>query len=663
MTSSIYTARHVAGSQNTVPLFKLHGLDNFAPSPISTLNLAGVALTKQTAYTAYATNISCFLWATKTKATTLVNGLPLGLFDSSDVLPLNCPPVQFTLKKAVDSDKSIRLVNSLGPGASTSTSGKTTIYHAPALPDGMLDTIIALTPAHFNCGRDAVNPAGAFAYKFLSSVCATFLRTHSYPAFSYESDESIQEFHTLHDVKDTEYIPYNTKDKEGKDVSAFAPIAFSSTLQGREMYTPDQMTDDDATTYPRLETPQGRFSTSGNDTVHKAKPCRKPQTNIGSSRDVPNLPGIAFPYFHGLVQPDAVFMSNVILQRFFQLLGSTVQKSQDTFLTIRRGCGSLSTTKEGMMLSHLLKGIDLALDTQSRCFMIFEAAEYKGFVLLGARFSIFDQTKWIAPSTEEQLSLALLSLDPHESAVSNLVSAFGRMTAEGTYTGPSVDRKTFTEPENLIEVFSGVRLTELDDVVEKEVNQSLRSLNYMGAGYIVRNPQMIADALETLASDTVLKLSRPTYIPSIRVNLSSRAFIILSRFGPEAISFWNERGVEIRCEAKEKPVVSGGKRKLGEMDAFANMPDKLFITPKPLSIAIQDFEKMLERQAIKVDSHERAGKYRNMVVESEEFRKRIWLSLVKIAGEAGPKKKRARREEDAGEGEVDLDDLLATLIG
>jgi len=664
MAPTIYVAKHLPSGSTPTPLFNLKGMDNLAPAQMSTILLEGVPLEKQVAYTEYSNNIACFLFATSHNKTITVTGLPIGpLLQHLTSFPIPCPTVSFTLKKPLDSDRSRKLLGVLGPGSSTTVSGKTTIYNAPVLPSDKIDMVMSLVPPHFNTGRDAVNPSGAKAYMILAGIMETFLRTHSYPAFSAEDEDSITEFHTLA-ANGSAYRLQMKKDDAGNEVQQFDPKDFSWFLQndGGDAMDEDDGDDDDDNVASKLRAAHGKFSTDGVDTVFKAKPCPLPQTNIGSRKDVPHLPGIVFPYFHGLTQPDGVYIAKTILRLFFPILGSTVQQCQETFVTLRRGCNSLSTTDEGLAMTHLLKGVDLALSTQTRCFMLYDSGKYHGFVLLGAKFAIFDNTIWVNAGSPEDLRSALSSMDPHDAAVKVLIEKFGVLTEKAAYSGPAVTEATFAEPENLVEVFKGLTLSSVDQAIERDIDRALRNLNYMGQGYLARNPQVVAEVLESLSTGAHLRLTRPTYIPSIRIDIGGKVFAALSKFGPEAVSFWNDRGIEIRCEAKDKVNVNLRKRKVGEMDLYGNMPDKILISAKPLSVAVRDLETVMKKGVIKIDMSERAGRYRNMSVESEDMRKRIWKALVSVVEETS-QAKRPRVETPDNGGEIDFDALFNQLVG
>lgn len=660
MTSTIFTAAHLASNGNTIPIFSLKGLDNLAPAKLSSLDITGVPLSRQVAYTQYAHNISSFLFATSIRKKVRVTGQPLGLIQSQSRLPIAPPPVYFTLKKPISSDSSKKLIQALGPGASTSISGKTTIYQAPALPERMYEQIYGLCPTHFNCGREAINPAGALAFRFLSVVTSTFLRTHSYPAFSAETEESLMEMNSLL-AGHTQLVERTIINEEGEEEQNFDPTVYSRTLNDLKITSGDTMDQDISPYQQKLLDAKHLIHTSGNEMVNVAKPCPKPQVNVGGRKDIPNLPGILFPYFQGLIQPDAVFLHKTILTHFFQLMGKTTQECQDTYTILRRGYGSLSTTKEGMEVTHLLKGISLALETQARCFVIYEMNEYKGFALLGAQFVVFNSTKWIVPGSEGELQDALSTLDPHESSVEHLILKFSELAAAGTYKGPVVANSTFSEPKNLIEVFKGLDISELDDDVVREIDQYLRGLNFMGDGYWARNPQTVIDALKIITAESNTVLTRPTYFPTIKIPIHTKEFAALSKFGPESVSFWNEKGSIIECKPAETHVNVGGKRKAGNMDLYINMPNKILVTPKPLAVAVNDMGKVLSKGAIKIDLNERAGKYRNMCVESEEMRKSMWRELLAIGDKAHSAKK-AKEDLDDDDG-LDFDQILFKLTG
>jgi len=663
--ATIYTARNIVGNDKTTPLFSLKGLSNIAPSTVSNLNIQGLSLERQVAYTQYSANISSFIFASLSRKIITVSPRPLGSLAINHSLPLDPPTVSFTLMKALDSDRSDKLVNNLGPGASRTQSGKTTIFHAPALPIQSLDLVNTVSTAFFNAGRDAINPKGMKAYVFLNTVIYSFLHVHSYPAFRNEDPESITIFDQLvaGDLGGSYHArDYKVKDDKGTEIARTRELedySYSSIENRKRVRSADEMDDEPQ---KRAATSSGYISSRGIEMVFRAKPVMQSQQNIGPVSAIPKSPGLIFPYFHGLIQPDAVFMNAMILRRFYQLMGSTHEKCQSAYVELRHGVNSLATTTRGMELCHILLGIDLALETQSRCFVIIDKNKYLGFSLLGARFAIFSNTRWFAPANEEDMLLAISRMDPHESAVSDIVEKLEKLKASDHYEGLTV-RSIFSEPSTLVEELSKLKMNELEEEDVRDLDRFVRNLNYMGTNYLSQNPQMISDMLATLSSTKDISLARPTYLPSIKAPFNDRAFKLLSRFGPEAPSFWNDRGSEIVCKPIDRSVVStGGKRKIGDSDIYGNMPVRLLITPKPLLIAVRDMNKVIETGKVKMDVRERAGKYRNISLEHEETRKSVWKGLIDLcAGEV----KRAKVDVDIDneDGGVSIDDALLKLLG
>jgi len=664
--ATIYTARNIVGNDKTTPLFALKGLPNIAPSTVSNLNIQGISLERQVAYTQYSANIASFIYATLIRKTVVVSPRPLGWISLIHTLPLDPPTVSFTLAKALDSDRADKLVNNLGPGASRTQSGKTIIFHAPALPIAQLELVNTVSTAFFNAGRDAINPKGMKSYLFLNTMIMTFLHVHSYPAFRSEDPESLTIFDQLvAGDYGGKYVAaeYTVTGKDGKPDEKktldLEDYAYSTNENGKRNRDEDEM---DVAPVKSTKTSIGYVRSRGTETVFRARPVTKSISNIGTVADIPKSSGLVFPYFHGLLQPDAAFMNSIVIRRFYQLLGSTHEKCQVTYLEIRHGINSLATTARGMEICHMLMGIDLALDTQSRCFVIVDKNKYLGFTLLGARFAVFANTRWFAPADEQDLLTALARMDPHESAVVDIIDKLEKLHASDRYTG-MMNRSIFAEPETLVGELEKLKVSEIDDEDIRDLDRFIRNLNYMGTGYISQNPQMIADMLATLASAKDIPLSRPTYLPSVKAPFASRNFRALSRFGPEAPSFWNDRGTEIICKPVDKSVVStGGKRKIGDSDIFGNMPDKLLITPKPLLIAVRDLDKVIESGKVKMDAKERAGKYRNISLENEDTRKSVWKGLIDLCAKE-TKKARVEVEIGLADGGVSVDEALLKLLG
>jgi hypothetical protein len=664
MASMIYAAKHVSSSDKAIPLFTLKGLPNLAPACISALDIVGIPAFKQVAFTQYADNIAYFIAATAKKIRYRVDGSPVGRLDLTERLPINAPVLKFSLKTALKPDQIDKYLKNLGQGATTERTGKTIVFSAPNLPDRWIDTVAKTSNSGFNAGRDFVNPDGLKAYHFISGTVNALLRVHTYAAVrnrASQDDKSIVDIQSLvsDPVSESTHRSFANSDLTSMVVKRKYSVSLANATDG------DDMDIEGSNKYlESLKSAKTFINVTGVDSVLWAKPSpfQTSDVNIGSPSDVPSQPGILFPYFEGLVQPDASGIRMFVARHFLRLLGTNMIECREEYLKLRRGISSLATTPVGMVLSHILLGIELALNTQGRCFLIVSNSKYSGFVLLGEDLCVFDGSRWHV-SSSETLPNDLLALDPHHHAAENLCRLFASMTASGHYNGNPVTMDDLKLPATTIDILQDLNVQEMSADTTKEVNQYLRRLNFMGKGYRAKDPQTIAEAIEQVLSDRDnLTIEGPTYIPELAAVVPlSREFVVLSSFGPDAPSLWNEKGKVIRCElGTADPNAKKSQKTSTDTIRFANMPERLLITPKPLSVAIRDMRKVVETKSVKMDFAERAGGFRNISIVSEPVRKRIWGALIDLDDVESPKKK-----QKTGQGvddEIDVDALMKKML-
>lgn len=651
----VYTTQALTTTGNTNPTFSFRGLDNQKASPISTQNLFGIPLEKQVAFTEYSSNISAFISATAFNKTVYITGRPYGPLPSTTaMLPLRYPALHFTLQKSPSDTVATRMISMLGEGASFEKTKNNVIFKTLKPSVNTFSQILPLSNPSFVSGPDSVNPSGFEAYIFLSRAINTFLRVHTYSAFGPNVADKLVAMRTLI-TKDA--LPGTGRYKLQPDSVASRTIATVDL---------DAMYDDHGETSRALATQLAStahfFETTGNDTVVHAKPSPAPTSaiNIGPVSSVPDGPGLVFPYFHQLVRPDDVGLKTFVYRRLFELLGNTGEACRDRFSKLRRGIQSLATTPAGMELSHITLGIELALQTQGRCFLLVDNDIYQGFVLLGDSFCINSHSKWIAPVESAFLRADLSHIDPHAKALVSLSSLLASMIVSGSYVGQLLSSEELDSPKVIAGMIDKVVKTKITKEEESEFNRLLCHLNFGGKGFLANNPQKVAEMLEILFGDADVQIDRPTYFSSVKDPISSKAYVLLSRFGPEAPSLWNERGDTYPCIAKATTSKTGEKRKIDETGDYEHMPKSILITPKPLSIAVRDMEKVMKSGTIRMDLKERAGRFRNVCVEDETMRKRIWKALVN----GSVNTKRQRKEEPAGKAVTEnYDDLLLQILG
>lgn len=659
----IFTARGIQPKESTSPLFKLNGAVNLFPDRLSNLGLVAMPQENAIAYDAYRANIDAFVAATASGHRVFVgaDGYP---FTPRGILPIPSPPVSWTPKKETSRDVLEKMKNSFAPGSSVEKSGKTFVLNIPTCDDDDLKFIMSIYNPNHSSGPDYVTPPGLAAFKFLTGFLHEFLATHTYPSFSQDPREEgrmvLSAALSKPSLPSARFIIEN-KDKPIGDDTYSARVARQE--EGREvegMQVDESGVGSVETYYKELS---GRIDLSLHDAVLTAKPSPgRAENNVGSISAIPELPGIVFPYFEGLVNADPNTFKDFVFAHCMRLLGADRKSVQDTYISLRRGFNSLSTTPAGKALSHILVCARLALQGQARLYVIVENKKYFGCVLLGSGFDVCTGGhKWVSAYSREQLRRDLSFLDPHLAAVEGLRSGLERMKIADKYTG-SVTFTTVDNPSELDSLLRGLTLKDADDDVVGEISSAISRLNFRGNGYrSVSNPADLIWFLKTFFSSDIVELTIPCYIPSVKQDRSDRLFILLSAFGPDAPSLWNEKGKEFLCQSLDKEIVVDGKRKrTGDLDIFGNMPEALLVTPKPILVALKDWQKfILVKKAIKIDLTERAGKNRNKGIVDDDTRKAIWTLLVDgMKGIGGPTAKKARVESE----EVNQDDAIAEFL-
>lgn len=685
----IHTAKHISSDAKTTPLFRLKGLPNLAPATISSLDIHGVALRRQVAFSQYADNITHFLAATSKGERLRIDGEPLGRLSVTGTnVPLAHPVVKFALLKDLPTQKVDKFVSTLGPGASSEVVGRTRVYTMKTMPKGMLAKLKVIASRDFNAGPDFVNIRGYEAYLLINRLIDLFLRVHTYTAkfepLPEESLVAIQSLDTTHPdfirahgeiMKTLKPQEQQVGEDEAMNLAGETPVAtddatehidvtdYSVAVEEGALINGSDEYEDEVSA---LGVHIGVYSTAGIDSVAWAKPSPVPNSEInrGPPGSVPEESGILFPYFCGLVEPDPKILREFVCRRAFLLLGNTTEECQANYLEYRRGIASLATTQVGMELTHMITGINLALQTQGRCFMLLDRKEYSGFVLLGHEFCVFDTKQWILPD-KENLRESLLNIDPHAKSVKELCRLFVGWRVKGAYSGDALSEDDFDHPVRIAAAFEKLDITQLEKEDLTYGNQLARCLNYQGDGFKPMDPIVVAEQIALLFSDAPIQLSPPTYFPDMTSVNTGREFAIMSRFGPESFSLWNDRGSLFECKPVQiTSVVTNNKRKREqkEEDKFANMPDRILITPKPLQIALNDWKKVVDKGSIRIDLKERAGKFRNVNVVSEMSRKKIWGALCDGLGEVETRPRKKTKGNDEPK-DAEYDDVMSALLG
>jgi hypothetical protein len=109
------------------------------PCSPNNLDIHGIALRRQVAFTEYARNIGYFIAATDSGLRHRVDGRPFGPPPvDKDMLPFKPPPVNFALLKELPATVTDKFTASLGPGSSSNVVGK-----GPRGADGIRSYVVS----------------------------------------------------------------------------------------------------------------------------------------------------------------------------------------------------------------------------------------------------------------------------------------------------------------------------------------------------------------------------------------------------------------------------------------------------------------------------------------------------------------------------------------
>jgi hypothetical protein len=636
---SIYLAPKSPSAIQVSPSFKARGITSHTTGSLKDLYHTGVARESQVAYNNYAANISSFISATNNqkKLETHIFGCALSdttrpLFD----LPL--PPIKFIPTMTLTQDQiDATLVKLADFDVTYKRQGKSsqfilrrpTYEIATKLNSACID-FIATQP-------EEIMPGDSICFRVLLRILSEFLATNTYPAFSTPPDENDLNSGNvmLEPVFElTAYAKYGPK-AVAKMIELAKKAGFGEEEEDMDV---DKAKESDYDFDPT------QFHKSliliDQDTIVKCKPSPLPMSyNVGSLSEFPgSLPGRLFPYFHGLNFPDKVTLRKILLSRFVRNLGNTLPDIKASFKYMRRSLDRVASTRSGQALAHLYKGMDLALESQTRMFVIFEDSEYLGFALLGERFFIYDGEEFLEPQSAEELIGEVSKLSTHKVAMEDmakLLSGLDLKAPVGTITKRAVESKDLSRSS---EVIREIRLRKFEEDDKEEMVKITRRLRYKES-YYLNTPDRILWAIEeiTARKDLELNLDVPQYIPTNVDLLDDKLFRTLLAFGPDAPSFLTNGGRDTFNLAPIHATAEGAS-----LPTNVIIPPKLHIPLKSVTVAFQDWKKMLKDKEFTMDFKERAGKNRCMVISQVNMVTDIMVGLCAAVGQTSKGKKRAR---------------------
>lgn len=620
---SLYIAQKINSNNQAHAVFTFRNIKGYTQAAPSAVHIVGLPHIREPAYSGYKDNIDIFILANNTGKSVRLDSEG-GLYIPKGFLPISIGPLVFSVNQSLKltADQEDRLLGQLG-NATKEKSGKVSKFTVPEIGWSTFEKISKFANMDFGTGRKELNMRGADLAFTLSSLIYEFLATNSYAAFrgddEYDGEISYGEFVTPHSsfVKGTGFDEYG---RRGYDISSVI-----SRKKIRLMEVDEAMRSEEEkyelALWENTKKVRAVGTTSMRDSVWIAHPKRgEPASNFGPAASIPSMPGLIFPYFLGMNSPDPLTFKTSITSFFLRCLGEDLDKAKERMGELRTGATNLAGTDVGMVLAHILTGLRLCLETQSRLYVIIEADEYKGFGLMGWHFSVYDGSRWIDAETQGELKLQMHTLDTHSSNLSYICDELSAMSVIGKEDIEMVDPEKIMCGHDLIDKIRE-RKIECSGDEEEKMNLALRGM-YFGEPYATPTFENIGLFMTAINTDTMPDRESATFLYQIKGDYSDVVYRNLLCFGPEAPVPIGQSGLEFAIPEpkKDDPIFNPKEGK---------PVDALVFYMKPPHVAKNDWYVLMKRRVVKMNVKERAGPHKAIFFRDPENRGKLW-DLVRI---------------------------------
>lgn len=247
--------------------------------------------------------------------------------------------------------------------------------------------------------------------------------------------------------------------------------------------------------------------------------------------------GIFFPYFSGMLNPDAEELTSVFRDNFFELLGGDAKTCSMVWAKVRTGLRNLAPTRAGWCLSHAFTGIRLSKTASAPITFLIESGVYYGFVLHGD-ITAFYRGKEIKSVTGIDIADLISSANRQDKVLVDLLALFNEpIRADGT-RAYEFDKTDISSSRRLLRSYN---LIEKDlirrDTWAEEVREKIDQLIF-GDQFKVPSVQMVHDFLRFInTGDHSILSDYPAYVADGYYRFEDRIHIGLGIFGPRAPTF------------------------------------------------------------------------------------------------------------------------------
>jgi len=610
-----YLAKRAQNSAQVTAAFIQKGISGLTQAKMSELPYMARANQHQLAFDGYKANIDTFLYATATKEKIYTTATEAGIPASFEPkIPLRLPGVYFQFKRDPNEQSKAAMMEKYAVyGIKELTFGKAIIYtmsnpNITILKEKLIPVI-----------KESCTPVSSYisVQAYISAftclcIIDLFLATNTYPySRTLEPSAEFEQGEGIGHV-----AQYQTKLTRGVRIgSAPGPAkkkTRSSSVIPEGSVAPAQDMEIDEPDYAHYDIPVYSETLT-------AKPSTVPSSiNFGAPKDVPFLPGLAFPYFHTMLAGDIRGFRSTVIQLFARNLPVTV--GETTRAAIKRFQSDIAGfvfTSEGLVMAHIFLGIQMALESQTQLFLVMDASNYLGFVLLGGCWSFFDGVKWCMPVEAEALKITLSSWVTHHISLDSMAGYLS--SCENLQGGvQTITAKDIDTSLKLARVIGNTRLSgENGKEIEKKLISNLKYLTFGNKFKAVtkENVQWLLEMLTTKA-DEEFPENMEVYLPRSNLSLlSKRSMIAFSAFGPLAPNFFAATGTEYKVP---EPKSDKTDTFLTDKTDKGGLLNQVIVIPlAPPDRCVGSWETVISKKAVRFEPNERSKESRCCVFKGD----------------------------------------------
>lgn len=531
----------------------------------------------------------------------------------SECLPFPLPPLVVTFETKLSSAKTDVL---LAAGCTTFNQGKEVYYKFTDYKPDIIPALMTHDPKPNTRTRvmlGTTNLNGLKSFFTCLRIITAFLRVHSYPAF----DGPL------------------TGDMGGRfdSIPEFITSKRKGLFENRGGKKP-RLDDDDVAmdTYDEDADELGvedlGFGQGGTaaERVPKARPTDPCVINAGPASTAPTLPGLLFPYFPGLLDDDRQFIPQVVRTYFMQTLGNDREEMCSAFQEFKGGCGTWASSEIGRVMQHIFAGVQMALESQTRIYLLLDKEKYHGFTLHGWYFHVSIYDRVYVPLGPEELAIEVRKSDEHACALAGIIRLLKTLKLD-----KSCPRDFKTLPTKFADVKGARHLHELitwrirTDEQNEEIDKLVSEVAFTQR-FRPFTPDNIILALEWVTGAETIPVDEPMYLGGGIARRTERCLEAFSVFGELGPSFIVPGGRGIKIPASVELDT--------QLDVKGKGPpplDVMVLSKKPLIACMNDWETLV-RSGVYLNRKERSTAFKSIRITDKAEIRKIWHFLIENIG-------------------------------